>query len=181
MQTGASAGRLLYIYLNGKPLLISDEIAQRANTSFTICTDHFRMHQSFQMVWETFKVGKQPCQPCCHHQDDCVTLPASSPSQTCHVLCSNSLGAPELRDSSVIWWLPLQNISTFFFCCELWHAAQQPWGGGWSLHAGAEDWGGESIWTSLLWWWWAFGSAAMQYISLVEYPKHPTVPQHSNC
>lgn len=114
MQTGASAGRLLYIYLNGKPLLISDETAQWANTSFTICTDHFRMHQSFQMVWETFKVGKQPCQPCCHHQDGCVTLPASSPSRTCHVLCSNSLGAPELWDSSVIWWLPLQNISTFF-------------------------------------------------------------------
>lgn len=92
MQTGANAGRFLCSYLNGKPFLMSDETAKLANTCFTICTDHFRMHQSFQMVWE-IQVSTQPRQPCCHHQDGCVTLPAPTPPQTCHVLCSSSLGA----------------------------------------------------------------------------------------
>lgn len=182
MQTGANAGRLLCTYLNGKHLLISDETGQLANTCFTICTGHFRMHQSFQMVWETFKVSNQPCQVCCHHQDGCVTLPAPTPSQTCHVLCSNSLGVP----GAVGHFCDLMTTTTgiyslFFFLYELRNAAQQPWGGGWSLHPGAEAWGDEGIWTSFIWWWWASGSAAMQHMTFVEYPKHHTVPQHSNC
>lgn len=181
MQTGANAGRFLCSYLNGKLLLMSDETAKLANTCFTICTNHFRMHQSFQMVWE-IQVSKQPCQPCCHHQDGCVTLPAPTPPQTCHVLCSSSLGASgAARHICDLIINHYRNIFTFFLICELWHAAQQPWQGGWSLQAGAEAGGEEGSWTSFLQWWWAFGSAAIQHISLAEYPNHPIVPQHSNC
>lgn len=119
MQTGASAGRFLCTYLNGKPLLMSDEIAQLANTFFTICTDHVRMHQSSWMVWEAFQVRKQPRQPCCHHQDGCVTLPAPTPSQTCHVPCSNSLGVPGAAGHFCDMTTTTAGTYSLFFFCSM--------------------------------------------------------------
>ena len=61
----------------------SDEIAQLANTSFAICTDHFRMQQYFQRVWDTFKVSKQSRQSnSLLPPREGLALPPSSPSWT---------------------------------------------------------------------------------------------------
>lgn len=164
MQTGASAGRLLYIYLNGKPLLISDEIEQRANTFFTVCTDHFRMHQSFQMSKKLLRSASSHVNLVATTKTVVwLSLPPLPPK---HAMCCAVTAWVPQSCRTLLWSddSHYRNISTFFYCCELWHTAQQPWGGGWSLHPGAEAWGGQSIWTSFIWWWWAFGSAAMQYI-----------------
>lgn len=84
----------------------SDEIPQVANTSFAICTDHFRMRQTFQRIWDTFKVSKQPCQSnSLLPPREGLALPPSSPSWTCRpcVVQQQSMCCWSLWGVSVSW------------------------------------------------------------------------------
>lgn len=89
----------------------SHEIAQLANTSFAVCTDQFRMRQSFQRVCDTSKVSKQAnLTACCHQEKVCLSLSPLPPEPADHVLCNKSPYAAGA--SGVFLWADLITNTT---------------------------------------------------------------------
>lgn len=146
----------------------SDEIAQLANTSFAICTDHFRIHQSFQRVCKKPRQSNSLLPP-----RGGLSLPPSSSSWT-RRLCAGQQQSGccwSLQDVSAISsdHQHKKNVFTFFFCSVI--SNMQPSSheaGGWGVHPREEGRGGEGNWTSFIWWWGAVGSAPIQCTLLVR-------------
>lgn len=131
MQADANAGGLLCTYLNGKHLLISDETAQLALQYVLIISRRTSVSKWSEKLFRSVSSHINPVAT-----TKMVVWLSLLPLPPKHAMCSNSLGVPELQDTSVIWWLPPHEYIHFFFSlCELRHAAQQPWGP-WGLGIG---------------------------------------------